>query len=151
MVAMADRLADEQHGRLVALALADHHRAVDRKRVELAPHRVDRGLVGRLFVAASAKPRRRHRGTLGNTHDLERQDALEPAGQLVGDRRHRRKFPFLMATFFGRFFLAEFSWPKIVLSRFQLFSIRITCGFSAKTPSCSIAASARRTASSEVA
>ena len=76
-VLRADLLADEQHRRLVALALADHHGAVDRQLVELAPHGVDRRLVGGLLVAAAAQPRRRHRGALGHAHDLEREDALE--------------------------------------------------------------------------
>ena len=53
-VLVADRLADEQHRRLVALALPDHDRAVDRQLVELAPHGVDRRLIGRLLVAAAA-------------------------------------------------------------------------------------------------
>jgi len=70
-------LADEQHRRLVKLALADHHGAVDRQVVELAPHGVDRGLIGRLLGAASAQPRRRDRRPLGHAHDLERQDALQ--------------------------------------------------------------------------
>ncbi len=45
----ADLLADEQHRRLVHFALPDHHGAVDRQIVELAPHGVDRGLVGGLL------------------------------------------------------------------------------------------------------
>ena len=69
------------------LALADHHRAVDRQLVELAPHGVDRGLVGRLLVAVAAQPRRRHRRALGHAHDLEREDALEHQMRLDGDRR----------------------------------------------------------------
>ena len=73
----ADLLADEQHRRFVALALADHHRAVDRQLVELAPHGIDRGLVGGLFVAAAAQPRRRDRRALGHPRDLEREDALQ--------------------------------------------------------------------------
>jgi hypothetical protein len=47
---VADLLADEQHRRLVELALADHHRAIDRQLVELAPHCVDRGLIGALSL-----------------------------------------------------------------------------------------------------
>ena len=73
----ADLLADEQHRRFVALALADHDRAVDRQLVELAPHGVDGGLVGGLLVAVAAQPRRRHRRAFGHAHDLERQDAFE--------------------------------------------------------------------------
>ena len=38
------------------LALPDHNRAVDRQIVEFAPHGVDGGLVGRLFLAAPAQP-----------------------------------------------------------------------------------------------
>ena len=87
-----DLLADEQHRRLVALALADHHGAVDRQLVELAPHGVDRRLVGRLLVAAAAQARGRDRGALGHAHDLERQDALEHLVGLNGNRRHSR-FP----------------------------------------------------------
>ena len=85
-------LADEQHRRLVALALADHDGAVDRQLVELAPHGVDGRLVGRLFVATPAQPRSRYRGTLGHTHDLERKDALEHLVGLNRNRRHSR-FP----------------------------------------------------------
>ncbi len=73
----ADLLADIQHRRLVALALADHDGAFDGQFVELAPHRVDRGLVGRLLVAMAAQPRRRHRRAFRHPHDLERQDALQ--------------------------------------------------------------------------
>ena len=73
----ADLLADEQHRRFVALALADHHGAGDGQVVHLAPHGVDRRLVGRLLVAAPAQLRRRDRGALGHPRDLERQDAVE--------------------------------------------------------------------------
>ena len=85
---VADLLADEQHRRLVALALADHHGAVDRQLVELAPHGVDRGLVGGLLVAAAAQPRRRDGRALGHAHDLERENALQHLVRLDGDRRH---------------------------------------------------------------
>ena len=85
----ADLLADEQHRRLVELALADHHRAVNRQLVELAAHRVDRGLVGGLVLAVAAQPRSRHRGALGDAHDLDGEDALQQLAGLNGDRRHR--------------------------------------------------------------
>ena len=84
----ADLLADEQHRRFVDLALADHHRAVDRQLVELAPHGVDRGLVGGLVLAAAAQPRRRHRRALGHAHDLEGENALQQQFGLDGNRRH---------------------------------------------------------------
>ena len=83
----ADSLAYEQHGRLVALALADHDRALDRQVVELPAHRVDRGLVGRLFIAAAGQSRRGHRRALGYPHDLEREHAFQSEVRLNGDRR----------------------------------------------------------------
>ena len=86
----ADLLADEQHRRLVELALADHHGAVDRQLVELAPHGVDRGLVGGLFLAAAAQPRGGDRGAFGHAHDLDRENALQRRTCRNGDRRHRR-------------------------------------------------------------
>jgi hypothetical protein len=72
-----DLLADEQHRRLVALALADHDGAIDRQLVELAPHRVDRGLVGGLLVAVAAQASRRYGGALGDADDFKRKNALE--------------------------------------------------------------------------
>ena len=83
---VADFLADEQHRRLVALALADHDGAVDRQLVEFAPHGIDRGLIGRLFVAVPAQTRRRYRGPLRHAHDLERQDAL--AATAAAERKY---------------------------------------------------------------
>ena len=50
--ASADLLADEQHRRLVALALADHDGALDRHLVQLAAHGVDGGLVGGLNMSS---------------------------------------------------------------------------------------------------
>ena len=73
----ADLLADEQHRRLVHLALADHHRAVDRQLVELAPHGIDRRLIGGLLLAAPAQPRGVDRRALGDAHDLDRENALQ--------------------------------------------------------------------------
>ena len=52
---VADGLADEQHGRLVALAFSDHDRAVDGKLVELAAHCIDGRLIGSLLVAAAGE------------------------------------------------------------------------------------------------
>ena len=74
---VADRLADEKHRRLVALALPDHDNSVDRQLVELAPHGVDRRLIRRLLIAAPAPARRRHRRALGHAHDFERENALQ--------------------------------------------------------------------------
>ena len=72
-----DLLADEQHRRLVALALADHDGAFDRQLVEFAAHRIDGGLVGRLFLSMAAQPRRGHGRTFRDPHDFQREDALE--------------------------------------------------------------------------
>ena len=73
----AHPLADEQHRRLVALALADDDRAVDGQAVEFAAHRVDGGLVGGLLVAAAAQARGGDGGALGDAHEFERQNALD--------------------------------------------------------------------------
>ena len=73
----ADPLADEQHRRLVALALADHHRAVDVERVERRAHRLDRGMIGRLLVAAADQLRRRDRRRLGDPHHFEHQHPVQ--------------------------------------------------------------------------
>ena len=86
----ADLLADEQHRRFVHLALADHDGAVDRQRVKLAPHGIDRGLVGFLLGAAPAQPRRGDCGALGHAHDLERQNALNGLVRRGGLRSHER-------------------------------------------------------------
>ena len=86
----ADLLADEQHRRLVALALADDDGAVDRQIVQFAAHGVDRCLVGRLLVAAAAQPRRRHRSALGDPCHLQRESAVEHgAGLVKGGQGHR--------------------------------------------------------------
>ena len=50
----ADLFADEQHRRLIHLALADDDGPVDRQIVEFAAHGIDGGLVGGLLVAAPA-------------------------------------------------------------------------------------------------
>ena len=52
-VPCANLLADKEHRRLVALALADDDRTGDRQAVECPSHCVDRGLVGRFFVTPS--------------------------------------------------------------------------------------------------
>ena len=75
-VAGADLLADVEHRRLVALALADDHDALDVEQVELRAHRVDRGLVGGLLVAAADQLRRRDRRGLGDPGEAQRQHAV---------------------------------------------------------------------------
>ncbi len=147
---VADLLADEQHRRLVDLAFADHHRAVDRQLVELAPHGIHRGLVGGLFLALSAQPRRRNRRTLGHAHDLEGENALQQQLGLDGDRCHGG-IPLNKTTFYIRNILSENQFPLFGIVRVQFFSIRMTCGMPEITLSRPTAARALRTPSSDVA
>ena len=76
-LAGADLLADIEHRRLVALALADHDRALDGEAVELRAHGVDRDLVGGLLVAAPAQPGGGDGGALGDAHEFQGQDPVE--------------------------------------------------------------------------
>ena len=71
-----DLFADVEHRRLVALAFTDHHGAFDIEAVERLAHRVDRGLVGRLLVAASHQPRGRQRRHFGHPDCFEREIAI---------------------------------------------------------------------------
>ena len=73
----ADLLADIEHRRLVALALADHHRAVHLERVQRRAHRLDRGMVGRFLVAAADQLRGGDRRRLGDPHHFQHQHAIE--------------------------------------------------------------------------
>ena len=75
--ARADLLADVQHRRLVALALADHDRAVNRQLVERGAHRFDRGGVGGLLVAAPDQLGRGDRRGLGDADHFEHEHAVE--------------------------------------------------------------------------
>src|SRR6202042_1026189 len=68
---------------LVLLALADHDHAVHRHRVEHVAHRVDRGLVGALLVAAADHPGRRERGRLGHADQLEREVPVRARGSVA--------------------------------------------------------------------
>ena len=74
--ALADRLADPEHRRLVALAFADDDRPVDLDLVERAPHRLDRGAVGRRAVAAAHQASRGDRGGLGDPDHLQCEQRL---------------------------------------------------------------------------
>ena len=135
----ADLFADEQHRRLVDLALADHHGAVDRQFIQLTSHRIHGGLIGRLLHAPSAKPRRRHRGAFGHAHDLQRQDALQELLRRDGDIGGHRLTP------------QNIQRTAVARNSIQVFSIRITCGLPLITLSRCTACKARRTASSLVA
>src|SRR5262249_17972539 len=71
-----DLLADIKHRRLVPLAFADHHGAVDGEAVERGAHGIDRGLVRRLLVAAPHEPRGGQSRRLGHAHHFQRQVAI---------------------------------------------------------------------------
>ena len=73
----ADLLADIEHRRLVALALADDHGAVHRQRVERGAHRLDRGGIGGVIVAAPDPGRGGDRGGLGYPDHFEHEDSVE--------------------------------------------------------------------------
>ena len=95
MRADADLLADVEHRRLVALALADDDRAVDRHRVHLAPHRLDRHLVGLVPVALPHRVRAGDGRLLDDAQEVEREIGVDVAlwsavgfRLLRGRRRH---------------------------------------------------------------
>ena len=75
-LAGADLLADKEHRRLVALALADDDRAVDAQSVQGRAHGVDGGLVGGLLVAAPHQARGGEGRPFGHADDLEGQVAV---------------------------------------------------------------------------
>ena len=66
-----DALADVQHRGLVALALADDDRAGELDLVHRRPHRLGRGAVGAIAIAATHHPGRRDGGRLGHPDHLE--------------------------------------------------------------------------------
>ena len=76
----ADLFADEQHRRLVALAFADDDGAVHRQLVERRAHRLDRGGVGGLLVAAADQVRRGDRRRFGDPDHFEHEHAVEDGG-----------------------------------------------------------------------
>ncbi len=79
-MAGADLFADIEHRRLVALALADHHRAADVEHVELVAHRIDRGLIGGLLVAATDQLGRGQRRGFRDAGETERKHAVHELG-----------------------------------------------------------------------
>ena len=128
-LARADLLADVKHRRFVHLAFADDDGAADRQLGELAPHGIDRDLVGGLLLPAPAQVRCRDRRGLGDARDLENQHAVEArldASSAMTIPSPRRRSSSLS------------------------FSMRITCGRSDTLPSRSIASIACRIASSVV-
>ena len=75
--ALSDFFADKQHGRFVALAFTDHHRAVDRKDIERSPHRFHRRLVGGMFVAPPDLRRGGDGGRFGDAHRFQRKGTIQ--------------------------------------------------------------------------
>jgi hypothetical protein len=80
-LAGADLLADEQHRRLVALAFADHHRALHLDAVERAAHGIDRRLVGLVLLAAAAIGGASDGGGFRHPGNLDRQYPVEHGRQ----------------------------------------------------------------------
>ena len=85
--AHADPLADVEHRRFVALALADDDRAVDRHRVHLVPHRFDGDLIGLVPIALPHRVRAGDRRLLDDPDEVERQIGIDVG---VGRRVARR-------------------------------------------------------------
>ena len=78
LVSAADLLADIEHRRLVALALADDDETVDiGDRIERLAHGIDRRLVGRLLIAPAPPARRGDRRGFGDAGDLDGEHAVE--------------------------------------------------------------------------
>ena len=74
--AVPDLLAVVEHRRLVLLPLADHDDAAHRDAVEDEAHRVDRGPVGALLLAAADPARGGHRAGLRDADELQRDVAV---------------------------------------------------------------------------
>jgi hypothetical protein len=81
---LADRLADPQHRRLVALALTDDDRAADLDVFQRAAHRLGRRAIRFVPIATTHEARRSDGRLLGHTNHLERQERLH------GRAGHRR-------------------------------------------------------------
>src|SRR4029079_1010912 len=73
----ADLLADVEHRRLVALALADDDLALDVEAVQRGAHGVDRHLIGGPLVAAPDQLESGHGGGLGDADRFEDEAAVE--------------------------------------------------------------------------
>jgi len=70
-VGHAHLLADVQHRRRVALALADHDGAVDRHRIHRAAHRFDRGVVRAMAIALAHGVRAGNGGLFDDAQEFE--------------------------------------------------------------------------------
>ncbi len=111
-IARAHGFADVQHGRLVALALADHDGAAYVDAVERFAHGIDRGLIGGPLVAAANESRRGKGGRFRHARELERQCPV--------DTRPR--------PFHARLAAHLFSLCSVISSRRQNASMRIMQG-----------------------
>ena len=84
-------LTDVEHRRLVALALADDDGAVDANGVERFSHRIDGGLVGRFFVAATHPSRARESGGFGDANEFECEVAVHAGRRALRCRGRRSR------------------------------------------------------------
>src|SRR5215471_15671592 len=74
--AVADLFAVEEHGGVILLALADHHHAVHRDRVDEHAHRVHRGTVGAVLVPTAHPPGGGHGAGLGDPDEFHGEVAV---------------------------------------------------------------------------
>ncbi len=75
-VSVADLLTVVEHRGVVLLALADHHHPAHRHRVDQLAHRVDRGAVAALLVAAAHPASGGHRARLGDPDQFQGEVAI---------------------------------------------------------------------------
>ena len=79
VVALADLLPDEEHRRLVALALADHDPPGELDLVHRPAHGLDGRVVGLVLLAAAHEPGRCDRGGFSHPDHLESEQLLHRA------------------------------------------------------------------------
>src|SRR3546814_9245042 len=102
MIRLADLLADIEHRRLVPLTFADDDRAVEIELVQRLPHRLDRGGVGGLFVAAADELRRRDRRGFRHPHHLQHEHPVE---HMTRSEEHTSELQSLMRISYAVFSL----------------------------------------------
>jgi hypothetical protein len=85
-------LAVEQHRRLVLLALADHHDAVEVDRAEELAHRINGGTIGAELVALADEGHGANGGGLSGSNELHREVAVGVQEQGAGFGRQCRSF-----------------------------------------------------------
>jgi hypothetical protein len=89
-------LAVEQHRRLVLLALADHHDAVEVDRAEELAHRIHGRAVGAELVTLADERHRADRGRLGRAHEFEREVPIGVQEQRAGFGRCQKVVLFVL-------------------------------------------------------